>query len=136
MSLIFQSILKRYTSRRYHQISLDKPCCLKYKKHIQTGESKQCLVFFPFYTSYDVFFLQNRTNIDHVLYITFCVHSFCSEVLSNFSFMEHFLTISCKDLSFLSIIPFCCGVLKEENLGNIPCFSQKFSEGSFSNSPP
>jgi len=46
------------------------------------------------------------------------------------------LGISCKVLFFLYTTPFCCGVLGEENSWIIPCFSQKISNGSFSNSPP
>ena len=46
------------------------------------------------------------------------------------------LAISCKDLFFLYTTPFCCGVLGEENSWMIPCFSQKISNGLFSNSPP
>jgi len=46
------------------------------------------------------------------------------------------LAISCKFLFFFSTTPFYCGVLREENSWTIPCFSQKVSNDSFSNSPP
>jgi hypothetical protein len=46
------------------------------------------------------------------------------------------IAISCKGVFFLSPTPFCCGVLGEENSWRIACFSQKFSNSSFSNSSP
>ena len=46
------------------------------------------------------------------------------------------LAIYCKDLFFLSITPFCWGVLGEEKLWEMSFSLQKFSKAWFSNSPP
>lgn len=136
MSLIFFIILKLYTSKLWHQISLDRICCLGYNKYIQTDEIKVSNAWFSSFVKLVWYFVQNRYDLDHVLYITYCVHNFYLKVLRNIVWWSMILAISCKEIIFLSITWFCCVVIGKENSWKIPCFSRKFSNDSFSNSPP
>lgn len=80
--------------------------------------------FLPFHKSYRVLFKILLIDTLYKMYQEMFV-AFAQKYFSMPKSFKSVLPISCKVLFFLSIIPFCCGVLGHEKLYEIPCSTKK-----------